>query len=90
MENNFIVNNNDSFFKCRKLDPYLSNHKGYIAGGCFKDIFMNKKFRDIDIFFEKVEDFNEALTFYQKNEDYSFVYENKNAVCFVNKTKLQT
>jgi len=86
MENNFIVNNNDSFFKCRKLDPYLSNHKGYIAGGCFKDIFMNKKFRDIDIFFEKVEDFNEALTFYQKNEDYSFVYENKNAVCFVNKT----
>jgi hypothetical protein len=42
MENNFIVNNNDSFFKCRKLDPYLSNHKGYIAGGCFKDIFMNR------------------------------------------------
>jgi hypothetical protein len=58
MENKFIVKGHDSFFKCRKLDPYMSNHKGFIAGGCFKDIFSNKKFRDIDIFFETNEDFN--------------------------------
>lgn len=85
MENKFIVKGNDSFFKCRKLDPYMSNHKGFIAGGCFKDIFSNKKFRDIDIFFETNEDFNEALNFYRKNEDYLFVYENDNAICFSNK-----
>jgi hypothetical protein len=86
----FIKTSNETFFKCRKLDPYMSNHKGYIAGGCFKDIFQNKKFRDIDIFFETNEDFNEALQFYQKNEDYVFVYENNNAVCFKNtKTKIK-
>jgi len=85
MENKFIIKDNESFFKCRKLDQYMSNHKGYIAGGCFKDIFSNKKFRDIDIFFETPEDFNQALDFYRKNEDYVFVYENDNAVCFSNK-----
>jgi len=84
----FITKSNDAFFKCRKLDPYMSNHKGYIAGGCFKDVFTNKEFRDIDIFFETEKDFNDALEFYRKNTDYSFVYENKNAVCFLNiKTK---
>lgn len=85
MNNDFIIKNNDAFFKCRKLDPYMSNHKGFIAGGCFKDVFQNKKFRDIDIFFETAEDFNDALNFYKGNEDYSFVYENNNAVCFSNK-----
>jgi hypothetical protein len=85
MENKFIVKDNKSFLKCRELDPYISKHKGFISGGCFKDIFSNKKFRDIDIFFETKEDFNETLDFYRKNKDYLFVYENNNAVCFSNK-----
>lgn len=81
----YIIKDIDAFFRCRRLDEYMNDHKGYIAGGCFKDIFQNKKFRDIDIFFEKESDFNEALEMYKKSEDYSFVYENENAVCFQNK-----
>lgn len=90
MSSKFIIKNNDAFFKCRRLDPYMANHKGYISGGCFKDIFQNKKFRDIDIFFETNEDFNDAVNLYQTNEEYIFVYENKNAICFKNtKTKIK-
>jgi hypothetical protein len=62
----------------------MSNHKGYIGGGCFKDIFMDKNFRDVDIFFRTVEDYNEALDFYKNNTDYTFVYENNNAICYKN------
>lgn len=39
---NYIIKDIDAFFKCRRLDEYMNGHKGYIAGGCFKDIFQNK------------------------------------------------
>jgi len=81
----FIVKDSDAFFKCRKLDSYMSDHKGYIAGGVFKDIFQDQKFRDVDIFFETEKDFNDALNLYKTNENYLFVYENENAVCYKNK-----
>lgn len=34
------------------LDKFLIGHKGYIAGGCFKNIFNNERVNDIDMFFE--------------------------------------
>lgn len=43
------------------LLPYLENHKGFIAGGAFKDVFYSKLPRDIDIFFENEEDFTDAV-----------------------------
>lgn len=33
------------------LDKLLIGHKGYIAGGCFKNIFNNERAKDIDVFF---------------------------------------
>ena len=37
--------------KVRFLDIYMEGHRGFIAGGCFKNIFNNEKIKDIDMFF---------------------------------------
>lgn len=82
----YLIKNNDVFYKIRRLDKYMANHKGFISGGCFKNIFTDTKFKDLDIFFNTIDDFNEALKYYKENdEEWTFIYENKNAVCFKNK-----
>ena len=43
--------------KVRFLDTYMAGHNGFIAGGCFKNIFNNEKIKDVDIFFESESDF---------------------------------
>lgn len=48
----FTIKDKDVFFKIRRLDKYMTNHKGYIAGGCFKNIFTDTKIKDLDIFFK--------------------------------------
>lgn len=70
--------------KVRFLDIYMSGHNGFIAGGCFKNIFNNEKIKDVDIFFEDEEDFNEANSYFSTKEDYVFSYENKNTVSYKN------
>lgn len=80
---NYIVKNRDTFFKCKSLDRYMTGHKGFIAGGCFKNIFSNEKFRDVDIFFKSETDYLQAVDYYKAlPEDWTFVYENKNAICY--------
>ena len=70
----------------RSLDNYMAGHNGFIAGGCFKDIFSNKPFKDLDIFFNKEADFNEANEYYSNNEEeWYFYYENDKAKSFVNR-----
>ncbi|MCB2830635.1 hypothetical protein [Streptococcus dysgalactiae] len=65
------------------LDKFLTGHKGYIAGGCFKNIFNSEPVKDLDIFFESKEDFLKAQRYYKnqmKNHpnDWKISYENKN------------
>jgi len=38
----FIEKNILEFNNLRYLDIYLLGHKGYIAGGCFKNIFLKQ------------------------------------------------
>lgn len=45
------------------LDKLLIGHKGYIAGGCFKNIFNNERVKDVDIFFENKADCLEAISY---------------------------
>lgn len=71
--------------KVRFLDIYMEGHKGFIAGGCFKNIFNNEKIKDIDMFFECEKDFDEAEECFSENEEYVFSYENKNTKAFKNK-----
>ena len=62
----------------KKLYFYIKGTKGFIAGGCFKDIFLGNKVRDIDIFFENEEDYKNALKVYKSKKDFKKIYSNDN------------
>lgn len=70
--------------KVRFLDLYMAGHNGFIAGGCFKNIFNNEKIKDVDIFFESESDFISADLYFEADEDYVFSYENKNTKAYKN------
>lgn len=72
------------FIIVRQLDKYMMGHKGYIAGGCFKNIFNKEKFKDVDIFFENKEDYEEAVQLYKNDDDYVEYYDNKKVQAFRN------
>ena len=64
------------------LDKLLIGHKGYIAGGCFKNIFNSERVKDVDIFFKNKADCLEAISYYKKEmkehpSEWRFVYENE-------------
>ena len=48
------------------LERYMEGHKGFIAGGCFKDIFNGEKAKDIDIFFDSEKDYREADAYFDR------------------------
>ena len=74
-----------NYFKTYFLDEYLDGHNGFIAGGCFKDIFNNKKPKDVDVFFSDMTEWTRADSYFSDSEDYAFCYENDNVKCFTNK-----
>lgn len=59
--NNFVIDTPDNFWQIRWLDKYMEGHKGFIAGGCFKNILSGERVKDIDIFFESESDFRRLL-----------------------------
>ena len=74
-----ILNFRQLFF----LDKFLMGHHGFIAGGCFKNIFNKEKVKDIDMFFESNADFNGAVKYFKdliinNPDEYKKSYENKN------------
>lgn len=72
----------DNLEKLSHLNIFLEGHNGYIAGGCFKDIFNNKKPKDIDIFFNNCDDFENAEDYFDKSKEYKYVYSSDNAYCY--------
>lgn len=48
------------------LDKYLIGHRGYIAGGCFKNIFNQEKVNDIDMFFRQESDFIQSKSHFEE------------------------
>lgn len=81
----FIEKQKEAFSKVRFLDYYMEGHSGFIAGGCFKNIFKKEKVKDLDIFFTSDIEFNKANDFFKSNEDYIFSYENNNTISYKNK-----
>lgn len=83
------VDTADNYFvRLNWLNQFMAGHKGFICGGCFKNIFNGEKVKDIDIFFENMQDWKEAVHYFSvrstgyKGEDreepiYNFHYENK-------------
>lgn len=74
-----------NFLKLRQLDKYMTDHKGYIAGGVFKNIFNNEKYKDVDIFFENEKDYLEALEHYRTNSKYVLAYKNDKTTAYRDK-----
>lgn len=69
-------------FKLNVLTPYMTGHKGFMAGGCFKNLFNGEKIKDIDVFFETEIDFFSAVKYFEGNEEYRKHYDNKKVVAF--------
>jgi len=73
----------DNFALLRWLDEIMAGHKGFIAGGCFKDLFCQEKVKDLDVFFEKQEDFNSAVSYFSgQYEEFIEWYENDSVKAF--------
>ena len=75
----------NNFTILKSLDQYMIGHKGFIAGGVFKNIFNKEKFKDVDIFFYKQSDYEEAVKYYTEKDDYTEAYKNDRVVAFYNK-----
>lgn len=84
--NNFVIDTPDNFWQIRWLDKYMEGHKGFIAGGCFKNILSGERVKDIDIFFESESDFQEAVDLFNdekhQKEGWKFKYRNEKVCAF--------
>ena len=60
----FVKEARDNYWMLNWLDQFMIGHKGFICGGCFKNIFNKEKVKDLDIFFKNENDFFEAVEYY--------------------------
>lgn len=82
----YIISDAFHYEKLRILYPYIKENKGFIAGGVFKDLFLDKNFRDIDVFFiNEYQHYNQILNL-NSDEDFLNKYENDNAIGFEEKS----
>ena len=97
----FVKETRDNYWMLNWLDQFMMGHKGFICGGCFKNIFNKEEVKDLDIFFQNRVDFENAIDYYDRqtagysedgvdklNEDdaeYKFLYENENVKAYVHK-----
>lgn len=54
----------DNYWMLNWLDQFMIGHKGFICGGCFKNIFNKEKVKDLDIFFKNKADFDDAVEYF--------------------------
>lgn len=54
----------DNYWMLNWLDQFMIGHKGFICGGCFKNVFNKEKVKDLDIFFQTRADYEEAVEYY--------------------------
>lgn len=84
----YIKNVPENFWFIRFLDKFMEGHKGFVAGGCFKNILSKEQVKDVDIFFESREDFQEAVDYFNglvEEGDWVFKYRNEKACAFQQK-----
>ena len=60
----FVKEERDNYWMLNWLDQFMEGHKGFICGGCFKNIFNKEKVKDLDIFFHSRQDFDDAVEYY--------------------------
>lgn len=88
-----VKQDRENFWMLNFLDKFMEGHKGFICGGCFKNIFNHEKAKDLDIFFKNKKDWEEAVEYFDSmtigydgldEEDacYYFYYENENVKAY--------
>lgn len=88
-----VTQEKDNFWILNWLDEFMIGHKGFICGGCFKNIFTHEKVKDLDIFFKNQNDFDDAVQYFdsmttgydggdKRAEEYRFYYENVNVKAY--------
>jgi len=82
MSTQFEAINSLEFPQLTFLKTHLEGHAGFIAGGCFKNIFEKNKIKDIDMFFKSQEHFDAAVRFFTDNSEYESVYETNSVMAF--------
>ncbi|HAC2183034.1 TPA_asm: hypothetical protein GJJ58_11055 [Listeria monocytogenes] len=65
----YIIKDAIEYRQLNILDQFLEGHNGFIAGGCFKNIFNNEKVKDVDVFFRNKRDYENAVDYYTNKED---------------------
>lgn len=87
-----IKQERENFQVLNWLDEFMIGHGGFICGGCFKNIFNNEKVKDLDIFFRRSSDWDDAIQYfdsmtagYTEDAEYKFLYENDNVKAYVHK-----
>mgnify|MGYP005913316459 CR=1 FL=1 len=69
-----IKRDRENFWILNWLDEYMTGHKGFICGGCFKNIFNKEKVKDLDIFFENESDFDDAVQYFDSQTQKIYLY----------------
>lgn len=93
-----IKQERENFWVLNWLDEFMVGHKGFICGGCFKNVFNKEKVKDVDIFFKSLADYEEAIQYFdsmtpgyngddKRTEEYLFCYENDNVKAYKHKEK---
>lgn len=72
----YIEREIEEFYNLHFLIKYLLGHSGFIAGGCFKNIFTGNKIKDLDMFFRDEKDYVQAKNMFTSDAHYDFYYEN--------------
>lgn len=81
-----IRESRDNYWMLNWLDKFMEGHKGFICGGCFKNIFNQEKVKDLDIFFQNEGDREEAVDYFDSmTAGYRFLYENDNVEAYIHK-----
>ena len=63
----------NNFFILNWVERYLIGHKGFVCGGCFKNIFNKEKVKDLDIFFRTQKDWEDAVQYFdERSVGYGF------------------
>lgn len=88
-----IKQERENFWILNFLDEFMQGHKGFICGGCFKNIFNHEKVKDLDVFFKSEDDYEDAVEYFDSMTEgyegdekhpitYRFYYENKNVKAY--------
>lgn len=81
-EKSFVNSGPEHIFALRQMDKYMIGHRGFIAGGCFKNLFSHERIKDIDVFFRSEDDFRHATIALRNSDDYEEAYESDNVTAF--------